>query len=164
MIGSTDSHTGLATADEDNFFGKFSGERTQCRARIVGRKHWATSRRRGLAGIIWRVAMRRCGPQPIRATAIFDAMMRREVYATTGPRMAVRFFGGWDFSDADLKGDLAKAGYARGVPMGGDLKAGQGAPQLHAVGAQRPDGGQSRPRAGRQRLGRCLGQAAGKSL
>jgi hypothetical protein len=49
-------------------------------------------------------------------------MRRRETYATTGPRMIVRFFGGWDFTDADaLAGDLASVGYAKGVPMGGDL-------------------------------------------
>jgi hypothetical protein len=50
-------------------------------------------------------------------------MMRRETFSTTGPRMTVRFFGGYDFTDADAAGNLAKAGYAKGVPMGGDLKA-----------------------------------------
>ena len=54
--------------------------------------------------------------------SIFDAMERREVYGTTGSRMTVRFFGGWDFTDADARSRLpADAGYAKGVPMGGDL-------------------------------------------
>jgi hypothetical protein len=54
--------------------------------------------------------------------AIFDAMQRRETYATTGSRMAVRFFGGWDFEPTDASNRMpATIGYAKGVPMGGDL-------------------------------------------
>jgi hypothetical protein len=54
--------------------------------------------------------------------AIFDAMKRRETYATTGSRMIVRFFGGWDFDVSDASSRLpARVGYAKGVPMGGDM-------------------------------------------
>jgi hypothetical protein len=64
--------------------------------------------------------------------ALFDAMQRREAYATTGPRMRVRFFGGWDYEQDDLsQRDLARVGYGKGVPMGADLKAA-------AAGAQAP--------------------------
>jgi hypothetical protein len=59
--------------------------------------------------------------------AIFDAMARREVYATTGPRMMVRFFGGWDYTPGDLNSrQPAFRGYDKGVPMGGDLSARKG--------------------------------------
>jgi hypothetical protein len=57
-------------------------------------------------------------------TAIFDALERKETYATTGSRLAVRFFGGWEFTDQDMNSrQPAFAGYSKGVPMGGDLPA-----------------------------------------
>ncbi len=119
MIGSTDSHTSLATADDDNFLGKHTGnEPNAIRAMEPmnlgggeGRIGW-NFLASGYAAV-WAKANTR--------EALFDAMMRREVYATTGPRMRVRLFGGWDFTMSDLKGDWVKAGYGRGVPMGGEL-------------------------------------------
>ena len=121
LVGSTDSHTALSTGDENNFFGKHSGvEPSATRAMSAqnlgsraGRFGW-NYLAGGYAGV-WAKANTRA--------AIFDAMMRREVYATTGPRMTVRVFAGWDFKVDDLKGDWVKAGYARGVPMGGELSA-----------------------------------------
>ncbi|HQA17830.1 MAG TPA: DUF3604 domain-containing protein [Novosphingobium sp.] len=132
VVGSTDAHTSLSTADDNNYFGKHPGvEPSAERATAsfvpgvpverVGRMNWQ-SLASGYAGV-WATSNTR--------EAIFDAMMRREVYGTTGPRMTVRFFGGWDFKADDLKGDWVKAGYTRGVPMGGDLKAGgSGAPSF----------------------------------
>jgi hypothetical protein len=122
MIGSTDSHTSLATGDENNFFGKHSGGEPNANRATEAQNLGTREGRFGwhyLAGgyaAVWAKANSRA--------AIFDAMTRREVYATTGPRMAVRFFGGWDFVAADFDGDYVKAGYTRGVPMGSDLKAG----------------------------------------
>jgi hypothetical protein len=122
MIGATDSHTGLATAAENNFFGKHSGaepnpERwSHPMAETSGGRYegWSMAAS-GYAGV-WATENTRA--------AIFDAMMRKETYATTGPRMIVRFFGGWDFNDSDLENRLpGKIGYAKGVPMGGDLDA-----------------------------------------
>ena len=71
--------------------------------------------------------------------AIFDAMMRKETYATTGSRMTVRFFGGWEFDTADAKSRLPAAlGYAKGVPMGGDLTKGpEGKAPTFLVGAMK---------------------------
>ncbi|MFM5916008.1 MAG: DUF3604 domain-containing protein [Novosphingobium sp.] len=126
VIGSTDAHTALSTADDNNYFGKFptvepSAERAmkpQNLGEHQGRFGW-NYLASGYAAV-WATSNTRA--------AIFDAMMRREVYGTTGPRMTIRFFGGWDFKGDDLKGDWVKAGYQRGVPMGGNLSA-------HAGGA-----------------------------
>lgn len=122
LIGSTDSHTGLSTADENNFFGKHSGvEPGAARASApqnlgatVGRFGWQYLAS-GYAGVWARGNSR---------SEIFDAMLRKETFATTGPRMTVRFFGGWNFGADALQGNWVKAAYAAGVPMGGDLNGG----------------------------------------
>jgi hypothetical protein len=120
MVGSTDAHTGLATADEDNFWGKTSSSEPSPerathpfiktdKAVIMGWEQAAS----GYAGV-WATDNTR--------EALFDAMQRKEVYATTGPRMIVRFFGGWDFDAKDAQSrNPANPGYTKGVPMGGDL-------------------------------------------
>jgi hypothetical protein len=120
MVGSTDSHTGLAAVEEDNFFGKTtssepSAERAMHpfvkteKAVIMA---WETSAS-GYAAVWARENTRE---------SIFDAMKRREVYGTTGPRMIVRLFGGFDFDAKDAATrSPAIVGYTKGVPMGGDL-------------------------------------------
>ncbi len=120
MIGSTDSHTGLATADNDNFFGKHSGSEPGPERM----KHpFATFNGVSIYG--WECLA--SGYAAVWATentreALFDAMERKETYATTGPRMIVRFFGGWDFVASDAVTRVpAEVGYRKGVPMGGDL-------------------------------------------
>ncbi len=121
--GGTDTHTGMTTVEEENFFSKFTAyEPNPERAGHVGRTYpdgevayesWIYS----AAGLtaVWATENTR--------GAIFDAMERRETYATSGPRMTVRFFGGDYAEDALARRDLALVGYSGGVPMGGDLAA-----------------------------------------
>ncbi len=126
MIGSTDSHTGLATAEEENFFGKHAGvepspERYKHPMAQIGDMRYESWNMvaAGYAGV-WATENTR--------EALFDAMRRKETYATTGPRMLVRFFGGWEFTAADATNRLpAQVGYSKGVPMGGDLQPGPSA-------------------------------------
>jgi hypothetical protein len=149
MIGSTDSHTSLATTREENYFGKFSGVEpgtgeiryddvvvTDRRPNNNGEitiRHWESTAS-GLAGVWARENTRE---------AIWDAMARKEVYATTGTRMLVRVFAGWDFAPDEVhRPNFADQGYQRGVPMGGDLTpAPDGAAPKFMIRALRdPDG------------------------
>ena len=124
MIGSTDAHTGLATAREDNFWGKFSiyepGIHRLTHFPIVKGKlgksydlHAYEIVASGYAAVWARENTRE---------ALFAAMKRKEVYATTGPRIRVQTFAAWDFTEADsLAKEFSDIGYEKGVPMGGSL-------------------------------------------
>jgi hypothetical protein len=120
MVGATDSHTSLSTAEEDNFFGKSVS--TEPSAKRIEHP-FIESELAAIEGYEILAA----GYQGVWATentreALFDAMMRKETYATTGSRMIVRVFGGWEFTDDDLRSRTpAFVGYQKGVPMGGDL-------------------------------------------
>jgi hypothetical protein len=125
MVGATDTHTALATAEEENYFGKsvsVEPSATRVSHPFVESK----------LGVIEGYELAASGYQGVWAfentrEAIFDAMERKETYATTGPRIAVRFFGGWEFTDNDLRSRApAFIGYEKGVPMGGDLPSGMG--------------------------------------
>jgi len=144
FIGSTDSHTSLATAGENNYFGKAS-------MMEPGPDRWkhvliksqtddslttnaAETTASGLAAV-WATKNTRA--------ALFEAMERRETYATTGPRMLVRVFAGWDFTSKDVhRANFAEYGYANGVPMGGDLTKAPSdkAPTLLIRALRDPDG------------------------
>jgi len=116
FVGGTDSHTGLATADENNFFGKHPGVRpspARWNKQVVGKRRGWRMAASGYTGV-WATENTR--------EAIWDALARREAYATTGSRITVRFFGGYDFAECDATGGrVAGVGYAKGVPMGGNL-------------------------------------------
>ena len=144
FIGSTDSHTSLATAGESNYFGKASmvepgPERwehvlIQSQTDPSLTTYAVDTSASGLAAV-WATENTR--------SAIFEAMLRRETYATTGPRMLVRVFGGWDFDEDDIhRPDFAEHGYANGVPMGGDLSNGPDgkAPNFVVRAVRDPDG------------------------
>ncbi len=124
LVGGSDNHVGLTTPDNDNFFGKFTAyEPNPERANHLSKQN----KENGARLYSWQYIT--AGLTAVWAGentrgAIFDAMERRETYATTGPRMRVRFFGGWEFAAGDaLRRDLALLGYSRGVPMGSDLPA-----------------------------------------
>jgi hypothetical protein len=123
MVGSSDAHTAMAAVEEDNFFGKHAGVEPEPHRweHVVIQapdpkftiKGWQQAA--GGYAAVWATENTRA--------AIFDAMKRKEAYATTGTRMTVRFFGGWDFTAEDTQTrQPAVAGYAKGVPMGGDLR------------------------------------------
>ncbi|MDH4115364.1 MAG: DUF3604 domain-containing protein, partial [Burkholderiaceae bacterium] len=147
LIGSTDSHTGLSTAEENNYFGKIvalepTADPIRFYEPLVGRFSespkdktyaWQTAAA-GLAAVWARENTRE---------AIWDALARKEVFATTGTRMRVRVFAGWGFRKSDLdRSDFAKHGYDNGVPMGGDLAGAPagGKPRLLVRAVRDPEG------------------------
>ena len=137
MIGSTDSHTGIGAVEEDNFSGKGQHD-----ARPADRSHPT-----GLgASLGWDMAAAGyvgAWAEENTRRSLYDAFMRREVYATSGPRITLRFFGGLDFQAADAGApDLSAVGYRKGVPMGGDIKAkGATAPSFLVAASKDPLGG-----------------------
>ncbi len=141
FIGDTDTHNAAGSNEEFNYTGKFAFE-NDASHRLKGMEGQPAGQVRqvqefssgGLAGV-WAEENTR--------EAIFDAMQRKETFGTSGTMIKVRFFGGWDFGAADLEGSgFVKAGYARGVPMGGDLKPANGkAPSFMVMASKDPKSG-----------------------
>ena len=136
VIGSTDAHTSVSSAEEDNFHGKLAtdsipeNKNNRFSKDGKGAQGWSMSAS-GLAAV-WATENTR--------SAILDALKRREVYATTGPRIGVQFYGGADFSEQDLaSADLHQIARARGVPMGGELQ-GPNAPTFLVLAQRDPVG------------------------
>ncbi|WP_209598770.1 DUF3604 domain-containing protein [Ruegeria sp. HKCCSP351] len=120
--GATDSHTGLVTAEEENFFGKHTGYEPS--AERLQHPFMKNENGELFAWQMVAAGLTAVWAEENTRESIFDAMARKEVYATTGPRISVRFFGGWNFDEADLASRIpSTVGYSKGVPMGADLSA-----------------------------------------
>ena len=154
LIGSTDNHTALAASEEDNFFGKFldsepgPGRVDSCMAGC-GRPVNIADGEDIPSGDLWRnwqiTASGYAGVWARDNTReeIFNAFKRKETYATTGPRIAVRFFGGWKFSETDsFDPNFVDVGYNKGVPMGSDLplRGRNKSPNFLIMAAKDPNG------------------------
>ena len=145
QIGSTDVHTGMTAVEEDNFFGKHSGVEPE----PDRWKHAVIESPSDPDLTTWGWQMAASGRAAVWAREntreqIYDALKRKEVYATTGSRILVRFFGGWDFEEADAASRMpADVGYEKGVPMGGDLPrhSGSGAPNFLVASLKDPFSG-----------------------
>lgn len=140
LVGGTDTHNALSTADDENFYGKFVDSlpgpgRTKS---TLGNRLWDN----------WRLSA--SGYTAVWAEentreSIFDALKRKEAYASSGPRILLRFFGGWDYEEADLERPdfFNKTAYSKGVPMGGDLTVenSQARPRFAFKASKDPRGG-----------------------
>jgi hypothetical protein len=124
LVGSSDAHTGMAAMEEENFFGKTTPQEPSPRRMSAS---FMNNPKSGVTIMDWEVLA--SGYAAVWAeentrASIWDAMQRKETYATTGTRMLVRFFAGWDFEKADANTrNPGLTGYTKGVPMGGDLQA-----------------------------------------
>ncbi len=140
LIGGTDSHTSLSTADDNNFFGKATtAEPSKERA-----MHPFVKSKLGIVYTYETIAASYAAVWAKSNTRedIYDAMARKETYATTGSRIKLRFFGGWNFTDKDMNDSYVKTGYDKGVPMGGDLNKASGkVPSFMVHAMMDPEGG-----------------------
>jgi len=126
LIGSTDSHTAMATADRDNYTGKFTNmvndKNRALKVEEIGEANSSEDTKKRYSWQYLASGYAAVWAENNTRAAIWDAMKRKEVYGTTGPRIQLRFFGSWDFQATDVDAaDYVSIGYQKGVPMGSDL-------------------------------------------
>lgn len=144
LIGSTDNHTSLSSADDNNFYG--SSPPQVADHNRVNQNYWKLENRPEVKRLGWEYCASGYAAVWAKSNSrkdIWDAMKRKEVYGTTGSRMQVRFFGGWDFNKKDIqKANYVSLGYQKGVPMGGDMVSNKNkkAPTFMVHAAKDPKG------------------------
>lgn len=122
MIGSSDNHTALPTTREENNFSKASFVEPSPDRALHPLVKGETPELSIMEADVGASGLAAVWARENTREAIWDAMARKETYATSGTRLRVRVFGGWDFAADEVhRSDFARTGYARGVPMGGDL-------------------------------------------
>lgn len=124
MIGSTDGHNASSPTQESNYTGKIGRMDATPEQRLDLQTPANPAREPFVStGTYWSAAgLAAIWAHENSRSALFAALRRRESYATSGPRLRVRLFAGWQFSEADAVGDIGPVGYAKGVPMGGSLR------------------------------------------
>ena len=143
FAGATDSHTGLITTREENYFGKFAKTEPKVDRHNYEVVPAADPDLKILTSQELAAGLTACWSRDNTRVDIIQSLKRKEIYTTTGTRIRVRFFAGWDFKEDEVsRHDFAKQGYLRGVPMGGDLSeapSGQ-SPKFMIRALKDPDG------------------------
>jgi hypothetical protein len=144
MIGSSDSHNASSPVEEDNYHGKLARLDGTPKQRLERLAKNAPAVAAGVGTAYSAAGLAAVWAEENRRESVYDALRRRETYATSGTRIALRVFAGWEFPlSLTEETDFVDRGYAGGVPMGGDLPAaptGAKAPRIAIAASRDPQG------------------------